>query len=139
MIKKLICLGFILALVACSSGSTDDSKTGVSFEILPIESAIVPSSFSLNQTYQIRVLYYRPSNCHAFSEFYFEKQGSERVVAIINSVIDNINCEALDNDLIEVLFNFVAEDSGTYLFKFWQGFDQNGNDQYYIVEVPVLN
>ena len=122
MIKKLICLGFILALVACSTGNTDDSKTGVSFEILPI-----------------RVLYFRPSNCHAFSEFYFEKQGSERVVAIINSVIDNINCEALDNDLIEVLFNFVAEDSGTYSFKFWQGFDQNGNDQYYIVEVPVLN
>lgn len=137
--KKLICLYFFLALIACSTSSPDDSKTGVSFEILPIESAIVPSSFALDQTYQIRVLYYRPSNCHAFSEFYFEKQDNERVVAIINSVIDNVNCETLNNDLIEVLFNFVAEDSGAYVFKFWQGLDQNGNDQYYIVEVPVLN
>jgi len=38
---------------------------------------------------------------------------------------------------VDVSFDFKVIYTGTYVFKFWQGKDVNGNDLYYIVEVPV--
>ena len=139
MMKKLIFLGLILAFITSCSTNSDDNSPRISYVILPIETVIIPSSFGLDQTYQIRAIYYRPSNCYTFNEFYFETVGNERIVAIVNSVVDNVNCETVNNDLIEVSFNFVATDTGTYIFKFWHGFDLDGNDEYLTYEIPVLN
>jgi hypothetical protein len=41
-------------------------------------------------------------------------------------------------ELVDATFNFIVTSNGTYIFKFWQGEDDNGNDLYYIVEVPVV-
>ncbi|MDU8884603.1 hypothetical protein RXV94_00425 [Yeosuana sp. MJ-SS3] len=136
--KKLVflCLISILA-VSCSVGD-NDSGNNYYFEFLPIETADVPDTMVLNETYQINVTYYRPTICHSFNDFYFQKNGNERTVAVINRVIESDNCEDLADDLVEVSFNFVCLYSGSYVFKFWQGLDDNDNDLYYEVEVPVV-
>jgi hypothetical protein len=53
-------------------------------------------------------------------------------------VIESESCEDLADDLVEVTLDFIAIYNQTYVFKFWQGLDENDNDLYYVVEVPVI-
>lgn len=136
--KKLLALS--LALILCASCSLDnDNGTNYSFDILPVESVDIPSEFTLGETYPITVTYLRPTTCHYFREFYYDKNLNERTVAPITIVYENDNCETLDNVLEEATFNFIVTSNGSYIFKFWQGEDANGDNQYLTIEVPVTN
>lgn len=136
--KKLcfLCV-MVLSLVSCSIDN--DNSNDFYYEILPVESVDIPTEFVLGETYEITVGYYRPSGCYIFSDFYYASELNQRTVAIINAVYPNQNCQTFENELVEVSFNFMVNNNGTYVFRFWQGQDDNGNDLYYIVEVPVVN
>ncbi|MBP0902813.1 hypothetical protein ACFSKN_07315 [Mariniflexile gromovii] len=135
--KKLIALSLALVLlVSCSLN--DDNDTHYSFEVLPVESVDIPSEFTLGETYPITVTYLKPTACHVFKEFYYSKNLNERTVAPITIVYENDNCETLDNVSEEATFNFIVTSNGSYIFKFWQGEDINGEDQYLTIEVPVV-
>lgn len=137
IMKKVLILSLILALFwSCSVPENDQDY---SFEILSIESVDMPDSFTLGQVYPITVTYLRPSTCHLFKEFYYDKDNNIRTVAIIDYKFLKTDCEDLDNELVEATFNFQATSNGSYIFKFWQGEDANGIDQYLTIEVPVIN
>ena len=38
---------------------------------------------------------------------------------------------------VETFFNFIVLYDEPYLFRFWAGKDENGNDEYLEIEVPV--
>ncbi|WOD44687.1 hypothetical protein [Hwangdonia lutea] len=133
--KKLVALS--LALFLFASCSLDDDSHNYSFEILPIESVEIPDEFTLGETYPITVSYFKPSTCHSFKEFYYLKENNERTVAAINYVFENRTCDNLTDELVEATFNFIVTSNGSYIFKFWQGEDASGEDQYLIIEVPV--
>lgn len=135
--KKLVALS--LALFLFASCSINDDNPNYSFEILPIESVEIPNEFTLGETYPITVSYFRPTTCHAFKEFYYLKENNERTVAAINYVFEENNCEELTDQLVEATFNFIVTSNGSYIFKFWQGEDSNGEDLYLTIEVPVIN
>ncbi|MCF7566820.1 hypothetical protein L3X37_00370 [Sabulilitoribacter arenilitoris] len=135
--KKLVTLS--LALFLFASCSIDDDSSNYSFEILPIESVEIPDEFTLGETYPITVSYFKPSTCHSFKEFYYLKENNERTVAAINYVFDDRDCQTLTDELVDATFNFVVTSNGSYIFKFWQGEDANGEDQYLIKEVSVTN
>ncbi|WP_452225525.1 hypothetical protein [Lacinutrix chionoecetis] len=133
--KKLLIL--IIGLVTFSCSLSDDSPTDYQ-ELLPVEEAVLPEEFVLNETYEITLVYLRPTTCHAFSDIYYLKENNERTVAVISTVFQsNGNCTALGTEL-EATFNFKATQTGSYVFKFWQGEDDNGEDTYLTVEVPVV-
>ena len=135
MKKLTVCLLFILAL----SCSTDDGMDPVSFVILPVENAVVPTEFERNETYDIYLEYLRPTSCHGFNDIYFTSESNERTVAVIATYFQgNNNCTEIDA-LTEASFRFKATTEDLYIFKFWQGKDENGEDQYMIVEVPVVD
>ena len=134
--KKLLVL--CLTLILCASCSIDDDSTSFSFEILPVESVDIPDEFELGEVYPITVSYSRPSTCHAFKEFYYLKENNERTVAPITYLFDNSDCETLEDNLVEASFNFKVTSNGSYIFKFWQGEDTDGETQYLIIEVPVV-
>ena len=135
--KKIFALGLtLLLLVSCS---IDDDNQNYSFEVLPVESVDIPTEFTLGETYPIKVKYLRPSTCHEFKEFYYSKYLNERTVAPINLVYENNDCEPLTDVEAEATFNFIVTSNGSYVFKFWQGEDANGEDQYLTIEVPVTN
>ncbi|MGC1205683.1 MAG: hypothetical protein WA839_12460 [Flavobacteriaceae bacterium] len=134
--KRLLVL--CLTLVLFASCSLDDDSTNYSFEILPVESVDIPDEFVLGETYPITVSYFRPSTCHSFREFYYLKENNERTVAPVNYVFEQNNCESLEENLVEATFNFMVTSNGSYIFKFWQGEDANNEDQYLILEVPVV-
>lgn len=134
--KRLVV--FCLTLMLFASCSVDDDSTSFSFKVLPVESVDIPDEFELGETYPITVSYLRPSTCHGFKEFYYLKENNERTVAPITYVFDNNDCETLEDNLVEATFNFIVTSNGSYIFKFWQGEDTDGETQYLIIEVPVI-
>jgi len=134
--KRLIII--TLSLILFASCSSDDDLE-YSIEILPIESVNIPESFTLGEIYPITVSYLRPTTCHSFKEFYYRKNLNERTVAVINYNVQDNNCNDLSDELVEATFNFIVTSNGSYIFKFWQGVDENDEDQYLIIEVPVID
>ncbi len=135
--KKIVLLLLVAAsFVSCSLN--DDYGNNFHHEILPVESVTMPEEFVLGETYEITVTYLRPSTCHEFNNFYYVPELNQRTVAVVTTVYENNDCLPLENQEVEVSFNFMVNSNGTYVFKFWQGEDTSGNDTYYIVEVPVV-
>ena len=140
--KRLIILSLTLILFASCSIKDDGinyNDANYSLDILPIESVDMPDTFTLGETYPITVSYLKPSTCYSFKEFYYLKNNKERTVAVINYVTNNNSCTDLQDELVEATFNFVVTSNGSYIFKFWQGTDENDVDQYLTIEVPVTN
>ncbi|WP_299547977.1 hypothetical protein [Seonamhaeicola sp.] len=134
--KRVILLCLTLMLFA--SCSVDDDGTNFSFEVLPVESVDMPTEFVLGETYPVTISYFRPSTCYAFRDFYYLKELNERTVAPINYVFERNDCENLNDALVEATFNFIVTNTGSYIFKFWQGEDNNGESQFLTIEVPVV-
>lgn len=133
--KKLIFLCAVLLSLASCSVDDSDSYT---YEILPVKSVEIPDEFILGQIYPITITYTRPAGCYIFNDFYYTRDLNQRTVAIINTVYPNKNCGFKEETEAEATFNFKVLNTGTYVFKFWQGEDEAGKDLYYIVEVPVV-
>lgn len=135
--KKLLlfCL-FSYFLWSCSLG--DDTDDFI-YELVPIESVSVPDTLVLDSVHTFVYTYNSPSTCHAFHDLYYVAEDSTRTVAVINTVFDNSNCTPLEDNLIERTFDFRPSNTGTYIFKFWQGLDENDEDQYLIYEIPVAD
>jgi hypothetical protein len=133
--KKIFLLFSIVFLF--NSCNVDD---GISYryEVLPIESVELPAEFELGETYTIIYRYYRPTTCYRDSGIYFEKELNTRTFASRNIVIDGQNCNALDMVLVEKTFDFYVTSNGSYIFKFWNGKDANGDNIYLEYEIPVI-
>lgn len=134
--KKILAIFTILITLFSCSVSDDTPRSHNEF--LPIESVSIPDEFLRGQTYTVDLLYLKPSSCHIFNNIYYVAEANERTVAIVSEVFPaNSGCiEAYTQ--AEASFNFRAENVGTYVFKFWQGENTDGVDEYYVVEVPVV-
>ena len=136
----ILCL-ISIALLSCS---VDDKVNNFYLETLPIETVIVPESFISGETSVIGYTYIRSSTCHIFNDLYYSIDGNQRTIAVINRVYEEAGngnaCSNLDGEIVSRTFDFmVNNESGTsYTFKFWQGEDQNGEDIYLTVNVPVI-
>ncbi len=131
--KKLILLVSILFLF--NSCQLDENNFSV--EILPVHNVEIPSEFVLGEVYQITMEYYRPSNCHSPYGVYYEKDLNVRTCAVQNLVEERGNCAPVENILVRETFNFHVTNTGNYVFKFWTGTDDNGEDTFLIYDVPV--
>jgi hypothetical protein len=56
-------------------------------------------------------------------------------VAIGTEFYEQACTQALEE--IETSFDFIVLYEGSYLFRFWSGEDENGEQQYLEIEVPV--
>lgn len=134
--KKILALVSVLLLFnACSLNDDDGIK--FHYELLPIESVVIPDSFEMGETYPITIKYFRPTTCHAFDGFYYDKNLNIRTVAVRNAVVQKDNCTELTNSLIEQTLNFYVTNNGSYIFKFWQGKNDAGEDVFLEYEIPV--
>lgn len=135
--KKLILLSFLVcSIVSCSV--KDDNSFNFFYETLPIESVDMPTEFQFGSTHTITMTYLRPSGCHIFNDFYYLSELNQRTIAIITTVFPDDTCETFENEEVEATLNFQVNSTEPYVFRFWQGEDENGNDVYYVVEVPVV-
>lgn len=138
MSKKIASLLVLLFLFnACST----DEGTSYHLELMPIESVDLPTEFTLGQTYPITVRYSRPTSCHFFNQLYYEKDLNVRTIAVECAIEQSNNCHdlAAADAVAEYTFNFYVTSNGSYIFKFYQGKDENGENIFLEYEVPVVN
>jgi hypothetical protein len=138
--KKIISLfSIMLLLYSCSP----DTGTNYQLEVLPVARVEIPTEFVLGNTYQIKMFYNVPSSCHHYNNIYYRKgTGSEsnvRTIAVESAVEQRNNCNTLTNVEQQSSFNFLVTGNGSYIFKFWTGEDEQGNDTFLEYEVPVGN
>lgn len=139
--KKVVLIFLVVfSLVSCS---LDDGDNSLNFypEVLPIEEFDIPVEFQIGQTYEIKVWYRVPSTCHVFDKIYYEKDLNIRTIAVQTIVTERDDCTnySLQSELAEASFDFYVTNNGSYIFKFWKGIDDNGEDLFYEVEVPVID
>jgi hypothetical protein len=135
MNKYVLLLGIvILTLTSCD---INDDRESFYLEVLPIESVETPEEFIFGETHEIFMDYIRPTSCHVFNDFLYQINEQERTVGILNTVYSNDTCEE-DLETVTVSFQFNVTSLDTYIFKFYQGEDDDGIDQYLIIEVPVV-
>jgi len=132
--KKIFFVLFAVnLLVSCSN----DDESNYHYELLAVEDAIVPDEFEFGKIYDITVKYILPDDCYIYSDILYEYDFDARNIAVITTVIEENNCETLNFDE-EITFKVQALQASPYIFKFWQGEDENGIPIYLIIEVPVV-
>jgi len=136
--KKILLLAAVFILFNSCSRDDIGSRYNYSYVTLPIDSVDIPSSFTFGSTYQITLHYKRPSTCHYFYNLYYDKNLNVRTVAVQNVIENRNDCQTLTNNEVTYSFNFlVNSNGGTYVFKFWNGQDANGVDQFLQYTIPV--
>ncbi len=135
VIKKIFFVIFaVVILVSCS----DDDSNDYHYELLPVEEAVVPEEFEYGEIYDISVKYIVPEDCYVNSDILYEYDENARNVAVISLAIESNDCEIIDLEQ-ELTFKVHALQESPYIFRFWQGEDDNGEPIYLTVEVPIIN
>lgn len=132
----------VLLTMLISSCSLDDNPNNAefSFEFMPVESVIMPDEFVHGDTYAIGVSYTKPNSCYQFNDFAYEVNGNVRTIAVVNTVYYGEDTICTGEPVLNtVSFDFTVTGTETYIFKFFQGEDETGTDEYHIIEVPVVN
>lgn len=135
--KKIIL--FLLFISTITSCSTDDDQHNYRYDVLPVASYDLPKSFTLGETYEIKLKYQKPTSCHQFQGIYYDKNLNTRTIAVQTAVKNNQICTKEIPPLSETSFNFMVSNMGSYIFKFYKGEDANGKDIFEEIEIPVIN
>ncbi|WP_051209801.1 hypothetical protein [Gelidibacter mesophilus] len=124
-------------LVGCSNDD-DNNYHDYHLEYTAVKSADLPNEFIYGRTYRINVTIELPNSCYFFyGQFDYFYEGTARLVYPIAHVDDGISCT---DSVREVTFSIPvhAIQSEPYIFKFYQGEDENGEDKFLTIEVPVI-
>lgn len=98
----------------------------------------LPEEFIFGQSYEIEIVYKRPTNCHSFSGLDVSRSANQITIGVVTSFrTNNLNCVETGNLEAAASINFVAEVDDFYIFRFWQGRNEEGIDDFLIVEIPV--
>lgn len=144
--KKLVLLLFaVFALQGCSTDDNDQPL--VYYELLPIDRCRMPYYFHSGESYEFTMTYRLPTTCHNYKGIYFEKKGDVYEAAIQSLVYARNDCQTIDYNssaqpapqASEAVVQFTANAPAgtTYTFRMWTGKDDQGQDTYYDVDVPV--
>lgn len=106
--------------------------------LVPITSIEMANSFRLGETYTINLKFQRPTDCHILSGISFDSDGQTQFFGVLNSIdSSDSTCIEVEGLTGETSFEFKAERNNLYIFKFWQGIDEDGEAIYLVKEVPV--
>jgi hypothetical protein len=134
--KKIVL--FLIVITSFLGCSLDDDNPTYTYEVLPVDSYVVPASFTLGQTYEIKLKYRKPTACHIYQGIYYDKNLNTRTIAIQTAVQNDQVCTTEIPPISEVSFNFTVTNTGSYIFKFYKGEDTAGKDIFEDVEIPVV-
>jgi hypothetical protein len=138
MKKIFVLLGMICLLASCSM---DDDRVKFEMEFLSAVPVELPEYMQPGQTYEFRLQYSRPTDCYYFDGFYYEAEGNSHVIAVQALVIVDAECVSLEgNAPEEAVFQVTCAPNyqlSSYHFKFYQGEDASGVQQFMEVDIPV--
>jgi hypothetical protein len=131
--KKIFLFVFASALfLSCSN----NDKFNFEYSFIPIDEITAPTSFTYGEVDTLKIKYSLPNGCYYFNDVYYEYKDSTRIVAVRALRELNTNCtEALITEEYNLLVKASQEED--YVFKFWKGTDNNGDNIFEEVVVPV--
>jgi hypothetical protein len=133
--KKLILLiPFYFLLSSCEFNS---GQPEASLETLTVSEVDMPTAYAKDSITEIPIRYIRPTSCHSFYNFYYDKNNFDRTVAIYSLRSNLTNCVTDNVTVVDVVLRFKPTEIGTYYFKFWSGEDAGGLDQFIEYEAVV--
>ncbi|MEM8999129.1 MAG: hypothetical protein AAGB24_02610 [Bacteroidota bacterium] len=137
VLSVFVVFGILLMMHSCDVGFEDD---GVNFYFDPfrVTSAELPESLNLNESYEFDVTYLRNSDCAFFQGFDVVNLDDTTLnITVIGTVITDQECNSID-EMPNATFEFTPTlNSRSYLFRFWSGESENGEQQYLEIEVPI--
>lgn len=138
----LLCITLIVIVTSCSPDE-DDNHVQFHLEFVEVIDNDLPEYFERGQEYTVTIQYIKPSDCHYFHGFYYEDQGETHVIAPQTMVIEDPGCEQFENlTTASAQFTFPCKNTYAYdyyIFKFYSGEDQLGNQNFNEVIVPIIN
>ena len=119
------------------SCSLDDGNTNnVSIVTLPIKEAILPAEFIFGSKHNITITYELTSGCHSFYGLFYQYEEASRIVAVNSLVDESVACTD-DVREFEYTFEVSVVQREDYTFKFWKGTDEDGENIFEEIIVPV--
>ncbi|RCS28331.1 hypothetical protein DUT90_00635 [Polaribacter sp. WD7] len=121
---------------------TNDNTPNLTLQFLPIDEFEVPDSFTPNQLDTIKIKYTLPNGCYSFERLFYQTidsitDRSVRDIAAIAVVeLDRPCTEALVQEDFEFAIR-IAEEDEDYTLRFFKGVDDNGENIFEEVVVPV--
>jgi ABC-type uncharacterized transport system auxiliary subunit len=133
MFKKITVLCLLAVFV---SSCLNDNEHNFTYELLPIDEAIVPASFIFGQKDTITIKYTLKNSCYHFDNLYYEYQNTARVVAVSTFVsLEDACAEIISQKEYKFAVNVTQQED--YVFKFWKGTDSNGENIFEEIIVSV--
>jgi hypothetical protein len=137
MKKIFFVLSFLFLLTGCSTD--DEPQPRLVYELVPIVSTNLPEQFERGKTYELLFTYSLPTPCHNYKAINVEPlEDGSTGVGVLAYYDANKTCEEQARTA-ETGFNFVAGQEEFYIFKFWQGQNEQGENQFLSVEIPVVS
>ena len=136
--KKILVL-FLLAtavMLGCNDDDYDDHDYHL--EYTSVLSAEVPDEFVYGRTYRIKITIELPNSCYYFyNQYDYFYEGTSMLIYPIVHVDDNVACTP---NIRETTFSIPVQalQYEPYIFKFYQGEDEEGQDMFLTIEVPVI-
>ena len=137
-VKYLLIMIVTLTFTVTSCSDDDVNDHEYHLEYIGTVSADLPEEFIYGQTYRINVTIELPNSCYYFyNQFDYFYEGTSRLIYPIAHVDDGVPCAEITT---EVTFSIPVQalQNETYIFKFYQGEDADGQDMFLNIEVPVI-
>lgn len=136
--KHFITLFLVVSLFYGCNDDDDNNDHDYHYEYVNVVSADLPDEFIYGRTYRINVTIELPNSCYFFyNQYDYFYEGTSRLIYPIAHVDDGVSCT---ENITETTFSIPVQvlQNETYIFKFYQGEDANGQDMYLTIEVPVI-
>ena len=129
---------FLVAFLIFGCSDDDNNDHDYHLEYVNVISADLPDEFIYGLTYRINITIELPNSCYYFyNQYDYFYEGTSRLIYPIGHVDDGVPCTP---NITETTFSIPvhALQSEPYIFKFYQGADENGHDVFLTIEVPVI-
>ena len=136
--KKILAIFIIATAVLVSCNKDNDYDHDYHLEYRSVISAELPDEFVYGHTYRIKVTIELPNSCYYFyDQYHYFYEGTSRLIYPIAHVDDGVECTP---NIREITFSIPVQalQRETYIFKFYQGEDAEGQDKFLTIEVPVI-
>ena len=127
---------FVFLLFGCSND--DDNYHEYHLEYKSVVSAELPDEFIYGRTYRIYITIELPDSCYYYyNQYDYFYEGTSRLIYPIVHIDDGVPCTP---NSTETTFSIPVQalQNETYVFKFYQGEDAEGQDMFLTIEVPVI-
>ena len=137
-LKYLLIMIVALTVSVSSCSDDDDNYHDHHLEYVGVISSELPDEFTYGNTYRINVTIELPNSCYYYYDQYdYFYEGTSRLIYPIAHVDDGVACT---QNITETTFSIPIQalQNEPYIFKFYQGEDDNGEDMFLTIEVPVI-